>query len=523
MDGKDPNLMKPLWVAILTSLMCCSCGDRNSERAESQEPPQVAALTPERLTVVVSMLVEKVSLADHSLEFWGIRDLISVDDDADWILQVTVTNGTTAYPQGSRLAFAIRSPESLFGCAEQEITGYDSVIEFVREAEASGRNAPALRVIELRNRRDDVPGDLDGVIGSFHASRPYRVFNRTYTLHYRPTCKVNLPTGHIVACDWLDTDPFTRTVPPGRYDVILAEHDALVAYAILRFRDGIPARWEMATQPGEDVRSLPEGYYYMYPVDGGNGSFMDEKTNRELRLIVDADPEAYFEAKTARMKMRAWKWCNYAVGPLAELNSVWFSSGMGDGGYASYFGLADNGEVLCLLTDFDALDCKHTPEVQFEGMPRRSLLRAARKGDSEGVRRLCRQGVFSDVLGPMGRTPLMYSVAGGHVDIVRTLLESGASVHRADRMGITALYRAAAIRHREIARLLMEAGADPRRENSDGETPLDLWPELAEVVKEVEAEKRAKRANIDPPQSPASQGQPPRPSSGPSAAEGEGE
>ena len=87
------------------------------------------------------------------------------------------------------------------------------------------------------------------------------------------------------------------------------------------------------------------------------------------------------------------------------------------------------------------------------------------------------------------------------------MLQAGADVHAQDSAGITPLYWAATDRIGEPPRLLLQHGSDTHVKNKKGKTLLDLWPDLAEIVKEMEAEK-AKRPNIDPPQSPAAPGQP---------------
>jgi len=52
----------------------------------------------------------------------------------------------------------------------------------------------------------------------------------------------------------------------------------------------------------------------------------------------------------------------------------------------------------------------------------------------------------------------------------------------------------ALIRHRnDIPSLLLGYGADPHLKNEAGITPINLWPELAEIVKEVEAKKAGRK------------------------------
>ncbi|MDQ3929552.1 MAG: DUF4241 domain-containing protein, partial [Chloroflexota bacterium] len=99
-------------------------------------------------------------------------------------------------------------------------------------------------------------------------------------------------SGRVVACDpftvYEGVLPFDLEVEPGRYPVILSiahveeNGDQRVAYAMLRFGEGRPVRWELATWPGKGLADLGEGEVFGYGVDAGTGSFMDEIAAQKL-------------------------------------------------------------------------------------------------------------------------------------------------------------------------------------------------------------------------------------------------
>jgi hypothetical protein len=47
-----------------------------------------------------------------------------------------------------------------------------------------------------------------------------------------------------------------------------------------------------------------------------------------------------------------WSWANTCLNLTTKANIICFSTGLGDGGYTSYFGFGANGNVVCLVTDF---------------------------------------------------------------------------------------------------------------------------------------------------------------------------
>lgn len=184
-------------------------------------------------------------------------------------------------------------------------------------------------------------------------------------LRPRPAGELTLTSGRVVACDPLvypETQPFTRAAPVGTFPVTLSvahfeDGDRRVAGALLRFAGREAVRWELALHPGEDASELGEGEIFGYPADSGTGCFMDEET---ARLVTDhMDGEEFADALDAEMERTyedTWSWANVEFDPDAGSNIVAFSTGVGDGLYASYFGLDASGEVVCLVTDFSLFE-----------------------------------------------------------------------------------------------------------------------------------------------------------------------
>lgn len=176
-----------------------------------------------------------------------------------------------------------------------------------------------------------------------------------------------LTSGRLVACDPLvnpNSDPFEITLTPGRYPVILSvahnkkNNGQRVAYAMLRLSDRTPTRWELATVPGEDLSLLPEGKIFGYGVDAGTGCFMDA----DVAQIIDDSIYAETEKEILvyqlldmleKTSKRTWCWADMRVDAESQANVIAFSSGWGDGIYATYFGYDAEGNIVSVVTDFD--------------------------------------------------------------------------------------------------------------------------------------------------------------------------
>jgi len=180
-----------------------------------------------------------------------------------------------------------------------------------------------------------------------------------------------LTSGRLLAWDLLMVPDsrysFKRTLNPGRYPVVLSVanflpvNDTRIACARLLINEHSPVRWEAALvdEPNPD-----SGGRYSYGVDSGTGSFMDVDVARILAplvweesrdgdrfeefcgpVLVQMDEHSFGAHKTAG-------WANVKVSDDTSANVITFSSGWGDGGYASFWGYDEAGNVASLVTDF---------------------------------------------------------------------------------------------------------------------------------------------------------------------------
>ncbi len=181
----------------------------------------------------------------------------------------------------------------------------------------------------------------------------------TITLRHRLLGELVISTGQVVACDPFvspDTKPFQMMISPGRYPVLASvasfakENDQRIAYVLLRLSTQEPVRWELATQAGQDISSLEEGQFFGDPVDFGIACLMDNEAGLELQRRFDTD-RSY--AESLMKDFSTHEALNVVLNPLTGANVIMFTSGWGDGIYASYWGYDALDRPVCLITDFD--------------------------------------------------------------------------------------------------------------------------------------------------------------------------
>jgi hypothetical protein len=171
-----------------------------------------------------------------------------------------------------------------------------------------------------------------------------------------------LPSGKLVACDPFVTpeaEPLSLLLPRGTFPVVLSvaeiATDERVAFATIHFKPTTPVRWEMMATGDNDPSKLEPGEMFGYGVDSGTGCFMDALAGRALTQKMNDDSK-FFETMMAEMDKtyrHTRSWLNMRFG---DGNLIAFSSGFGDGLYATYAGLDSHGEVAVVITDFMVLD-----------------------------------------------------------------------------------------------------------------------------------------------------------------------
>jgi len=169
---------------------------------------------------------------------------------------------------------------------------------------------------------------------------------------------IQIESGKIIAGDPIvvrDSRAFTQKFPKGKFPVQLAiakfSGDERVAYSRICFSQAPVVKWEFALDSGQKQMPIGGDKIYGYGVDGGTGLFIDAKANQALSELSSKD--AYLWDKVSRDRQRhsrnTWEYSLYAFG---EHNLATFTTGMGDGHYATYVGYDASGRPCRLLTDF---------------------------------------------------------------------------------------------------------------------------------------------------------------------------
>jgi hypothetical protein len=189
----------------------------------------------------------------------------------------------------------------------------------------------------------------------------------TGVIHVAAGGELDLPTGRVVACDPFvylgsgDIEPFTVSVPPGRYRVEAAvatlsrpgeppadKPHLRVAAARLVIRDEPTTAWELALRPEQDPAELEEDEFFGYGVDAGTGCFYDAAAE-------EAFPEAQEDEGPLWDAFENSDWSggpHLVTSPSTGHTLAAFTSGWGDGFYPTWIGRSASGEVTCFLTDF---------------------------------------------------------------------------------------------------------------------------------------------------------------------------
>ncbi|GAA3118303.1 hypothetical protein GCM10010521_02430 [Streptomyces rameus] len=98
---------------------------------------------------------------------------------------------------------------------------------------------------------------------------------------------------------------------------------------------------EMTLRPDEDLGLLGEGQFYGVGVDTGTAAFMDATRT----VIEDQLDEVLFIPLDSRFSVEL-------PSTESEPNLIAFRAGQGDGSYPVWIGRTDDGQVVCVVVDF---------------------------------------------------------------------------------------------------------------------------------------------------------------------------
>lgn len=175
--------------------------------------------------------------------------------------------------------------------------------------------------------------------------------------------KLNIESGKIIACDPIvvrDAKPFTQTFPTGKYSTQLAiaklKNDERVAFSRILFSDNPVTKWEFALQIGQKQVAIDNETFYGYGVDAGVGLFIDEKARESFVQLYEKNESIWDKVFIKEMSKHYRNTWQYLIYDFDGHNLASFSTGYGDGTYATYVGYDSKGNICRLLTDFGLID-----------------------------------------------------------------------------------------------------------------------------------------------------------------------
>lgn len=177
-----------------------------------------------------------------------------------------------------------------------------------------------------------------------------------------------LPSGRIVAVDPLVVHrirAFALKVPPGRYAVELikpVDEPTRTALAAIRLNACKVALWQPAAPEGASIASLKANEIFGYGVDAGTGSFADIAFYGSFGRHADGrlpGPDYANYSEITLFEMIFPDNDSIPRDVITERDgaglALW-SSGYGDGFYASYWGFSAEGCPCVLATDYAILE-----------------------------------------------------------------------------------------------------------------------------------------------------------------------
>ncbi|MGV8928497.1 MAG: DUF4241 domain-containing protein [Brevundimonas sp.] len=190
--------------------------------------------------------------------------------------------------------------------------------------------------------------------------------------------EVHISSGRVILVDPFVMStrdmPLALTVRPGRYPVDLAVADAgdsgqRVALARMLISEEPPVRWTLAVTGDQDPTTLSGDDIFGYGVDSGTGAFVDAAVPAWLATEYPAsDIDRYgalvddWQARGEAAAVELGIPYGFAlIEPLGPGSAAMFSSGWGDGYYASWVGYGADDRPVVIVTDFAVITAVNFP------------------------------------------------------------------------------------------------------------------------------------------------------------------
>jgi hypothetical protein len=217
--------------------------------------------------------------------------------------------------------------------------------------------------------------------GAFAAGFVGEADDERYPVRVVRIGEVRIASGRVIVADPFlmsaRDQPLTVTVPAGRYPVDLAVADAgtaghRVALARLLLSDQPAVRWSLAVTADQNPQTLRGDEIFGYPVDAGTGAFIDAAVPAWLAVRHPPSDVAGYQALTD-----GWQARGEARGPELGVpygfilvedfdpgGVAMFSSGWGDGYYASWVGYGADDRPVAIVTDFAVIEAVNLPPAR---------------------------------------------------------------------------------------------------------------------------------------------------------------
>lgn len=196
-----------------------------------------------------------------------------------------------------------------------------------------------------------------------------KAHNTKATIQIVQLGQIEFPSGRVSPKDTMMLDigaELDKTVPisAGNVEAVvakLASGDERIAFLRVQFYPEPAERYQLAIRKIDS--KWHESYREAYPVDSGFGGFIDFTAQEEVNSLLGAEDKELVKRLHKELEVQSkptWSWSNFEV--KSGIRVLVASSGFGDGGYRTFYGLNSEGEIVSLVTDFGVITTDLTKE-----------------------------------------------------------------------------------------------------------------------------------------------------------------